>query len=70
MKRDLLEEHDRKLKSIKPNNGSFRLGDVRHSQADISKAKELLGYLPSHTVKSGMKETVEWFVPRITNKIV
>jgi UDP-N-acetylglucosamine 4-epimerase len=70
MIRGLLGEYDRKIKSIEPNTGSFRPGDVRHSKADISKAKTLLGYLPSHTVKSGMKETVEWFVHRITNKIV
>lgn len=61
MIRDLLGEYDQKIKSIEPNIGSFRPGDVRHSQADITKAKELLGYLPSHVVKSGMKETVEWF---------
>lgn len=62
MIRDLLGEHDRKIRSIAPIAGSFRTGDVRHSQANISKAKKLIGYHPSHTVKSGMKETIEWFV--------
>lgn len=38
----------------------FRLGDVRHSQADISKAKKLLGYLPEYRVDKGIHETVEW----------
>jgi UDP-N-acetylglucosamine 4-epimerase len=38
----------------------FRDGDVRHSQADISKAKKLLGYSPSHRVKAGIKNTIDW----------
>jgi len=70
MIRDFLGEYDQKIKSIEPNRGSLRAGDVRHSQADISKAKELLGYLPSYVVKSGMKETVNWFFNRISNKLV
>lgn len=60
--KDLLSSHDPKIKKIEPISGSFRPGDVRHSQADISKARKLLGYHPSHTIKEGMKETVEWFV--------
>jgi len=35
--------------------------DVKHSQADISKAKKLLGYEPCHKVNEGMLETVKWF---------
>ena len=38
----------------------FRKGDVMHSQADISKAKNLLGYRPTHRVQLGLKKTVEW----------
>lgn len=41
--------------------GDFRLGDVRHSQADIEKAKQLLGYLPIHMVDESMRESVKWF---------
>ena len=54
-------ETDSRAKAKEPIYGHSRSGDVRHSQADISKAKELLGFNPSHTVKKGMKETVEWF---------
>ena len=36
----------------------FRAGDVRHSLADISLARRLLGYEPSHTIAAGMIETV------------
>ena len=38
----------------------FREGDVRHSQADISKANQFLGYIPTHKVKAGLKETINW----------
>ena len=41
---------------------SFRDGDVRHSQADITKAKKLLGYKPTHKVKDGLKATVGWYL--------
>ncbi|WP_423186024.1 NAD-dependent epimerase/dehydratase family protein [Alishewanella sp. d11] len=40
----------------------FRLGDVRHSQADISKAKQFLQYQPSHTFQQGIAETVKWYI--------
>jgi nucleoside-diphosphate-sugar epimerase len=38
-----------------------REGDVKHSLADIGKAKSLLGYSPRHDLKSGLARTVEWF---------
>lgn len=38
-----------------------RKGDIRDSLADISQAKDLLGYSPSFTVGEGLKITVEWF---------
>jgi UDP-N-acetylglucosamine 4-epimerase len=40
----------------------FRAGDVRHSQADISKAARLLGYHPTHRIGDGIKEAVPWYV--------
>lgn len=42
--------------------GEFRAGDVRHSLADISAAKRLLGYEPTHTVREGLPEVVSWYV--------
>jgi len=39
-----------------------RPGDVKHSQADISKAKRLLGYQPSFSVDEGLRNTVMWFL--------
>ena len=38
-----------------------RPGDIMHSLADISKAKEKLGYIPKFDLTKGLKETVEWF---------
>ncbi|WP_341659399.1 NAD-dependent epimerase/dehydratase family protein [Vibrio sp.] len=40
----------------------FRKGDVRHSQADISKAEKKLGYKPSHNIKQGIAEAMPWYV--------
>lgn len=42
--------------------GDFRVGDVRHSQADISKAQQLLGYEPTYTIQEGLKEAMPWYV--------
>ncbi len=36
----------------------FRKGDIKHSLADISRAREALGYQPSHTVREGVEELV------------
>lgn len=47
---------------IKPAYGPSRQGDVRHSQADISKAKALLGYNPAEDPRSGLNKTVNWFI--------
>ncbi|WP_445166913.1 SDR family oxidoreductase [Mycolicibacterium sp. Dal123E01] len=43
-----------------PTYGSPRAGDVRDSQADITKAARLLGYRPRKTFEEGLRETVEW----------
>jgi UDP-N-acetylglucosamine/UDP-N-acetylgalactosamine 4-epimerase len=45
-----------------PEFSDFRMGDVRHSLADINKAQRLLGYRPTHDVGAGMIETVSWYV--------
>jgi len=38
-----------------------RRGDVKHSQASIALARELLGYQPRYSFEQGLRETVEWF---------
>jgi UDP-N-acetylglucosamine/UDP-N-acetylgalactosamine 4-epimerase len=47
--------------SLRPAFGPERKGDVKHSLADISKAKELLGYEPAITVEEGLKKTFSWY---------
>ena len=47
---------------VQPIYREFRAGDVRHSQADISKAKALLGYEPSHTLSLGITQAMPWYV--------
>jgi len=42
----------------------FRPGDVRHSLADIQRARELLGYRPTHSLASGLHESLSWYVER------
>lgn len=46
---------------LAPIYGPERTGDVKHSLADISKAKSLLNYTPTTTIKQGLKPTFEWY---------
>ncbi|MFO0234029.1 MAG: NAD-dependent epimerase/dehydratase family protein [Burkholderiales bacterium] len=43
----------------------FRGGDVRHSLADIGKARTLLGYAPTHDVHAGLDATMAWYAARL-----
>lgn len=47
--------------AIQPFYQEFRAGDVRHSQADITKARTLLGYMPSHAISQGIAEAMPWY---------
>jgi UDP-N-acetylglucosamine 4-epimerase len=66
--RDNLAKKFLYLSDAKPLNRDFRAGDVRHSLADISKGKELLGYLPSHTICDGLTEAMQWYVDNLASK--
>ena len=46
----------------------YRAGDVRHSQADISKAKSLLGYEPTFNVDAGLAATMPWYLDGLRTK--
>ena len=46
----------------KPTYRDFRVGDVRHSQADISKAKALLGYEPEFNIQQGIDKAMPWYI--------
>jgi UDP-N-acetylglucosamine/UDP-N-acetylgalactosamine 4-epimerase len=43
----------------------FRAGDVRHSQADITKAKNALCYDPQYTLQQGLREAMPWYVDHL-----
>lgn len=59
---DLYYEMCRLLgKDIEPIYGPDRAGDIKHSKADISKARELLGYDPDWSFERGFKDAVEWY---------
>ena len=47
--------------NIEPNFGPDRRGDIKHSNADISKAKRLLGYDPDYDFARGLNEAIEWY---------
>ncbi|MCC9656515.1 SDR family oxidoreductase [Rhodopirellula halodulae] len=47
--------------------GEFRPGDVRHSQADISKITGALGYAPQHDVNQGLEITCRWFAQQFVD---
>jgi UDP-N-acetylglucosamine 4-epimerase len=62
--RDLLAERRPDLRIVEPVHRPFRDGDVRHSLADISLASELLWYAPTHTLTSGLREALSWYMDR------
>jgi len=54
------------LQKKKPTYRDFRAGDVRHSQADISKAKRLLEFEPSHRICKGLDESINWYIGELS----
>jgi len=50
------------LADAKPVYRDFRAGDVRHSLADIGKARTRLGYEPTHRIGEGLAEAMDWYV--------
>ena len=64
--REILMQRDPTLNISPPVYEDFRPGDVRHSQADISKARRLLGYSPSHDLRRGLSEALPWYGTRAT----
>jgi len=46
----------------------FRAGDIRHSNANIDKIKQLLGYVPTHSLEAGLEESLSWYINDIKGK--
>jgi UDP-N-acetylglucosamine 4-epimerase len=61
-----LMDHLQNISGIKVSiqHGPERTGDVKHSHADISKAKSLLGFDPKVSVEEGLRETFKWYKER------
>lgn len=68
MMRELLQVQFPHLHEHKAQYQGFRAGDVRHSQADIGKARELLGFNPSHRIGEGLKEAMDWYVRNLADQ--
>ena len=64
--RDLIAERRPDLTFPAPTHAPFRAGDVRHSEADIAKAKRLLGYAPLRDVPEGLREALPWYEQHLT----
>ena len=48
-------------KNIEPNFGPDRAGDIKHSNADISKARKMLGYDPEYSFEKGIALAIDWY---------
>jgi UDP-N-acetylglucosamine/UDP-N-acetylgalactosamine 4-epimerase len=57
-------------KRIDPHFGPERPGDIKHSHADISKARHLLGYQPNYNFDEGIKLAVEWYKENLVEKVL
>lgn len=56
-----LAKFDPAIANIEIMFGPTRVGDIPHSLASIEKAKRMLGYSPSYSVKEGLAETISWY---------
>lgn len=59
--KEFLTEYDADIANIEIKYGPNRVGDIPHSLASVDKAKELLGYQPTHVIREGLKEAVRWY---------
>ncbi len=66
--RDQVAPHYPQAHHTQPNYRDFRPGDVRHSLADISKARELLGYAPGHSLQQGLAEAAQWYLANLQHQ--
>lgn len=60
-----VSRHKPDVANVKPVYRDFRPGDVRHSLADISRARTLLGYDPQFDVRKGLRRASDWYVDNL-----
>ncbi len=63
--RSMLESRYPHLRSLRPIYREFRHGDARASQANIDKARRLLGYRPVWQVREGLARSIDWYVAKL-----
>lgn len=66
MMRSILIERFPHLRDHRPQYVAFREGDVRHSQASIAKAQDLLGFEPTHPIDDGLKHAMDWYTANLS----
>lgn len=59
--KEFLSAYDPKIADVEILHGPERQGDIPHSLASVEKAQKYLGYSPSHDIKAGLKEAVDWY---------
>ena len=63
-----IQENLPKLTISKPIYRDFRVGDIRHSNANIEKMKGMLGYEPTDTLESGLSKSIVWYIKDIKGR--
>lgn len=63
-----LSDFDSEISMIDVKHGPNRKGDIPHSLASVEKAKNLLNYMPTHTIENGIKEAVNWYWSNLKQK--
>ncbi|WP_419161333.1 NAD-dependent epimerase/dehydratase family protein [Candidatus Palauibacter sp.] len=59
--RDGLSRTRPELRDVEPLYEQLRAGEIRHSYADISRARQRLGYVPTHSLAQGLERTLDWY---------
>jgi UDP-N-acetylglucosamine 4-epimerase len=61
-----LSRRDSRFATASAVHRDFRAGDVRFSCADIGKARRLLGYRPTHRLKEGLEQAIDWYLASLS----
>ncbi len=59
--KEILLKYDSAIADVEVKHGPNRRGDIPHSLASIEKARCLLGYEPTHSIREGLEEAVKWY---------
>jgi len=62
---EMLQLRDPTFRAAPPVYRDFRPGDVRYSRADIAKAERLLAFRPTHRIREGLEEALDWYIARL-----